>query len=63
MGVPNKASQGGSATGYNPLTFYKPFLAEKVPLLYSLLTNGTPFTVKNFTSISTAVNALSLRYE
>ena len=45
VGVPNKASQGGSATGYNPLTFYKPFLAEKVPLLNSLLTNGTPFTV------------------
>ena len=37
--------RGGSAPRSNPLPIYTPFLTEKgTPLVYLLLTNGTPFT-------------------
>ena len=40
-------------------------LKKGTPFTYFLLTNGTPFTylVKNFASLLTTVNALSLKYE
>ena len=54
--------RGGSDPRSNPWPFYKLFLTKKgTPVIYLLLTNGIPFTylIKNFASLSTAVNALS----
>ena len=59
---------GRSAPRSNPLTFYIPFFTEKVPFVYLLLTNGTPFHTPSlelcipFTAV-TAVNALAFKYE
>ena len=45
------------------LTFMYYFLRKGTPFVYLLLTNGTPFTyhVQNFTSLLTAVSALSFK--
>ena len=50
-----------------PLTLYNYTIlgSEGTPFVYLILTNGTPFPylVYHFASLSTAVNAVSLRYE
>ena len=55
--------RGGSARS-NSLPFYKPFFYVKGnPFVYLLLTNGISFTdlISNFTSLLTAVTALTFK--
>ena len=55
----------GSAARSNPLPFYTPFLTENesIPSINKWYPFHIPSLVKNFVSLTTALNALSLKYE